>query len=158
MLADGENIFQWRLRIPFNHIDGERNYLSKLMRYERLLDVENSISHLDEFAACCVDSWAQRIPFGIYNITNTDSVTTRQVVEIIKRELKIDKAFEFFASEQEFLQLAAKTPRSNCVLDNAKLRSAGIKISHVEDAIVRSLRQWSTTSSKKTSMVSRGVI
>ena len=145
-LADGEKIYQWRLRIPFNHIDSQRNYLSKLMRYDRLLDAENSISHIDEFAACCWDSWQQKIPFGTYNVTNTGSVTARQVVEIIKRELKMEKSFEFFENEEQFLQLAAKTPRSNCVMDNSKLRDAGIKISDVEDAIVRSLRRWEPVS------------
>lgn len=142
VLEGCESVYQWRLRIPFNHIDGKRNYLSKLIGYDRLLEAENSISHLDEFAACCIDGWLKRIPFGIYNVTNTGAVTTRQVVELIKRELKIDRVFEFFESETEFMALAAKTPRSNCVMDNSKLRSTGIGISAVEDAIVRSLRQW----------------
>ena len=145
-LADAENIFQWRLRIPFNHLDGPRNYLSKLINYDRLLDVENSISHLDEFAACCWASWKQRIPFGTYNITNTGSVTTRQIVELIKKELKLEREFDFFENEDQFMQIAAKTPRSNCVMDNSKLTDAGVAISSVEDAIVRSLRQWTPAS------------
>ncbi len=33
-LADAEDVFVWRLRIPFNHVDSTRNYLSKLMRYD----------------------------------------------------------------------------------------------------------------------------
>ena len=153
VLEGCENVYQWRLRIPFNHIDGERNYLSKLVKYDRLLDVENSISHLDEFAACCIDGWLKRIPFGVYNVTNTGAVTTRQVVELIKRELSIDKEFQFFKNETEFMQLAAKTPRSNCVMDNSKLRATGIEISPVEDAIVRSLRQWQSMSPPVTGVV-----
>ncbi len=145
-LADADNIFLWRLRIPFNHLDGPRNYLSKLINYDRLLDVENSISHLDEFAACCWASWKQRIPFGTYNITNTGSVTARQVVELIKKELKLEREFSFFENEDQFMQIAAKTPRSNCVLDNSKLIDAGVAISSVEDAIVRALRQWTPAS------------
>ena len=145
-LADADNIFLWRLRIPFNHLDGPRNYLSKLINYDRLLDAENSISHLDEFAACCWASWQQRIPFGTYNVTNTGSVTARQVVELIKKELRLEREFSFFESEDQFMQIAAKTPRSNCVMDNSKLTDAGIEISSVEDAIIRSLRNWQTVS------------
>ncbi len=37
VLEGAENCFIWRLRIPFNHIDGPRNYISKMMRYDRLL-------------------------------------------------------------------------------------------------------------------------
>jgi dTDP-4-dehydrorhamnose reductase len=132
----------WRLRIPFNQYDSGRNYLSKLMNYNCLLDATNSVSQLDEFVAACWQTWEKRIPFGIYNITNTGYVTTRQVVELIKKHLKVDKEFKFFDSEEKFMQLAAKTPRSNCVLDNSKLLNAGIHISDVTDAIEQSLKKW----------------
>ncbi|MEJ6604219.1 MAG: sugar nucleotide-binding protein, partial [Opitutaceae bacterium] len=44
-----DNVYLWRLRIPFDHRDGPRNYLTKLLRYQRLLEAENSISQLHEF-------------------------------------------------------------------------------------------------------------
>lgn len=141
-LEGHENAFVWRLRIPFSHVDSSRNFLSKVQRYKRLLDAENSISHLDEFVAACLACWTQRVPFGIYNVTNTGSVTTRRVCELIREHLAPERTFDFFDSEQEFMEVAAKTPRSNCVMDNRKLLSAGVAISDVEDVIVRSLKQW----------------
>ena len=141
-LHGAENTFLWRLRIPFNHVNSPRNYLSKLMRYDRLLQATNSISHLDEFVAACWETWEKRIPFGIYNVTNTGAVTAREVVEAIKKHLLPQKEFHFFDSEEEFMDLAAKTPRSNCVMDNSKLRDAGVTISEVHDAIERSLTNW----------------
>ena len=95
-LDGAENCFAWRLRIPFNHVDSPRNYLSKLMRYERLLDVENSISQLDEFVSVATECWTRRVEYGIYNITNTGSMTTRQVAEMLNRHLVPEKAFHFF--------------------------------------------------------------
>lgn len=141
-LDGAENVFVWRLRIPFNHVDSMRNYLSKLMRYDRLLNATNSISHLDEFVHCCLDCWGLRVPFGIYNMTNTGSVTAERVTELINQELGLNKSFNFFEDETEFMQQAAKAPRSNCIMDNSKLKATGIEISHVEDAITRSLRSW----------------
>lgn len=141
-LEGAENTFVWRLRIPFNHEDSPRNYLSKLIRYDRLLVATNSISHLNEFVAACWECWEKQIPFGLYNVTNTGSVTSRDVVAAIKKHLLPEKEFEFFDSEDEFMSVAAKTPRSNCVMDNSKLRKAGVSISHVHDAIEQSLRHW----------------
>lgn len=141
-LAGYSNAYIWRLRIPFNHVDGPRNYLSKLQRYDRLLDATNSISHLDEFASACWQSWEKRIPYGTYNVTNTGAVTTREVVTLIKNILKLDKQFTFFGSEEEFMERAAKTPRSNCTMDNSKILSTGVRISHVEEALEKSLRGW----------------
>lgn len=147
-LEGAEQVFQWRLRIPFDHVDSSRNYLSKLMRYQRLLQAENSISHLGDFVRCCVETWERKVPFGIYNVTNGGSVTTRRVIELMQQELKLDQTFEFFESESEFMQVAAKTPRSNCVMDNSKLKATGIEIPHVEDALVESLRNFQMETAK----------
>lgn len=142
ILADADNVYLWRLRIPFDHCDNGRNYLTKVQRYARLLEAENSISHLGDFVNACLDCWLGRVPYGIYNVTNTGSVTTREVVALLKNHLRLDRAFDFFESEDEFMQLAAKTPRSNCVMDNTKLRAVGVTIRDVESAIIDSLRHW----------------
>lgn len=141
-LAGAAENYVWRLRIPFNHYDNSRNYLTKVMRYKRLLDATNSLSHLGEFVWACWQSWEKRIPYGIYNITNPGHVTTREVVELIKTELRLDREFDFFANELEFMAVAAKTPRSNCVLDSQKIVSHGIPLTHVQDAIRQSLSHW----------------
>jgi len=133
----------WRLRIPFDHRDSPRNYLSKVMNYERLLSATNSLSHLEEFVNACLECWLRRVPMGIYNVVNTGSVTTEQVTELLKQHLVPSRSFDFFTDEDEFMRLAAKTPRSNCVLDNHKLRATGIPMSHVEDVIVEALKKWS---------------
>lgn len=141
-LADADNVYLWRLRIPFDHVDSPRNYLSKLQRYARLLDARNSISHLGEFVEAAWGCWERHVPFGTYNVTNTGAVTTREVVGLIERHLRPARAFDFFDSEEEFLRVAAQTPRSNCVMDNAKLRAAGVPISDVHDAVERALVSW----------------
>ncbi|MBI2498480.1 MAG: sugar nucleotide-binding protein [Opitutae bacterium] len=142
MLAGAPNAFIWRLRIPFNEVDSPRNYLSKLMRYENLLDAANSISQLDEFVAATLACWEKRVPFGTYNVTNPGHVTTREVVDLIKKTGVSTKDFKFFADEAEFMRTAAKTPRSNCVMDSRKLAATGIKLTEVHAAVERDLRRW----------------
>jgi UDP-glucose 4,6-dehydratase len=132
----------WRLRIPFDEFDSPRNYLSKVQRYAKVYDNVNSISHRRDFAAACLDLWLRRAPFGIYNVTNPGFVTTRQVVGLIEQHLKPTKRFEFWASDEEFYRVAAKTPRSNCVLDTAKLSAAGVQVRPVIEALEDSLRNW----------------
>ena len=82
------------------------------------------------------------MPFGTYNVTNPGQVTTRGVVELIRQSGVSDKDFQFFDDEDEFMAKAARTPRSNCVLDTAKLRSAGIGMTEVHEAITKNLRGW----------------
>ena len=69
-------------------------------------------------------------------------VTTRHVVEQIEKILKPKHKFEYWSSDAEFYKVAAKTPRSNCVMDVSKLVAAGVKIRGVEEALEDSLRNW----------------
>lgn len=142
VLAGAPNVFIWRLRIPFNEVDNPRNYLSKLMRYPLLLAATNSISQLDEFCAATLACWEKRVPFGTYNVTNPGQVTTHEVVALIRKTGVSAKDFRFFASEADFMAKAAKTPRSNCVMDPAKLAATGIRLTEVHEAVERDLRRW----------------
>ena len=142
VLLGAHNVYIWRLRIPFDYRDNSRNYLTKLMRYQRLLDATNSISQLQEFVAASWACWEKHVPFGIYNITNPGQITTREVVgHIIKSGLLL-KNYQFFDNESEFMNTAAKTPRSNCVLDSSKLSTVGIKMTEVNEAIIYDLKRW----------------
>lgn len=132
----------WRLRIPFDEVDSPRNYLSKVQRYAKVYDNVNSISHRADFVRACLDLWVAKAPFGIYNVVNPGFVTTRQVIESIQRILKPARKFEFWENDEEFYRVAAKTPRSNCVMDTTKLLGAGVKIRSVNEAIEDSLKNW----------------
>src|SRR5205807_4446293 len=127
--------YLWRLRIPFDEFDNSRNYLSKVQRYEKVYDNVNSISHRGDFVRACIELWERRAPFGIYNVTNPGFVTTRQVVRMLQKILNPKRAFEFWENDEEFYRVAAKTPRSNCVLDVSKLLAAGIKMRSVSEAV-----------------------
>ena len=67
--------------------------------------------------------WGSHFP-GTYNMTNPGSVTTRQVTEWMLDEGVTSKQFKFFDDEEQFMNKAAKTPRSNCVLDTSKAEKA----------------------------------
>lgn len=144
VLAGLPAVYVWRLRIPFDHRDQSRNYLAKLMHYERLLDATNSISQLHEFVDATVACWEKRIPFGIYNVTNPGRVSTREVVDLILESGVCPKSYSFFRDEADFMAKAAKAPRSNCVLSSAKLASAGIRMTPIREAIRDALRAWQT--------------
>ena len=95
-----------------------------------------------DFARACLDLWDRRAPAGIYNVVNPGYVTTREVVTTIERVLKPARTFEFWADDAEFYRIAAKTPRSNCIMDTTKLLATGVKIRPVEEALETSLRNW----------------
>jgi UDP-glucose 4,6-dehydratase len=134
--------YVWRLRIPFDEFDNARNYLSKVQRYAKVYDNVNSISHRADFVRACLDLWDCRAPFGTYNVTNPGFLTTRKVVARVEALLHLNRKFEFWENDEEFYRVAARTPRSNCVLDPGKLLATGVKIRPVEEALEDALRNW----------------
>ena len=145
-LQGAPRTYLWRLRIPFDERDNARNYLSKVQRYAKVYDNANSISHLADFARCCLDLWSVDAPFGTYNVTNPGFTTTRKVVDLVVRHLRPSRPFEFWASDEEFYRVAAKTPRSNCVMDCSKLLATGVKIRSVDEALEDALTRWTPES------------
>jgi dTDP-4-dehydrorhamnose reductase len=107
-------------------------------------DSVNSISHLDEFVRACLELWERQVPYGIYNVVNPGAITTRRIIEMIQQILNPAHRFDFWENDGEFYRCQAKTPRSNCILDSAKLLSLGVKMRPVEKALQDTLERWHT--------------
>jgi dTDP-4-dehydrorhamnose reductase len=150
------DFYVWRLRIPFDEFDGNRNYLSKVQRYAKVYQNWNSISHRRDFAAACLDTWFQKVPGGVYNVVNPGYVSTREVVEKIRARLKPGWEPEFWQSDDEFYRFGAVTPRSNCILDTSKILKAGIRIRPVENALEEAIERWVLEKTIKLTMLEPG--
>ena len=134
------NSYIFRLRIPFDEFESPRNYLTKLLTYDKLLDARNSLSHRADFAKYTIDLIEQKVPFGIYNVTNKGSVTTKEVIELMKEHLKPNKEFKFFSKLDNFMQ-EVTAPRSNCVLDTSKIEQY-IPIRTAQEALKDALSKY----------------
>jgi len=149
VLYNVEKKYIWRLRIPFDNNNDVRNYLKKLMTYDTLVITKNSISNKNEFVDACIDCLIKKVPYGIYNITNDGYVDTIQVVELIKKKLKLNKEFKYFNSYEDFSKII-KTPRSNCVLNVDKLKGVGIHMKPIMESLEWSLNNWNDLSTNVT--------
>ena len=141
ILKHNPRSYIFRLRIPFDQFKNPRNYLTKLMSYDTLLDAENSLTHRGDFSKYIINLLEKKVPHGIYNITNKGSITTRHVIELIKKYNLTDKEFKFFDSLDSFSKEIV-APRSNCILDTSKIEKY-IKIRSVEEALTESLKKYS---------------
>ncbi len=141
-LLAGADCYIWRLRLPLMSEDHPRNYLTKIMRYARLHDAVNSLSRLDHFVTATLALWEKQAAFGIYNVTHPGAISTREVTELLQSTGICPRAFDFFRDEAEFLSLAAKTPRSNCVLDSSKIARTGVPLLPIQEALADALKNW----------------
>lgn len=135
----GCNIF--RLRIPFNGVINDRNYLTKLCKYPVLLNATNSLSNLNEFARAVVEISPQ-VNYGIqiYNVTQPGYIKTAEIVEMLqKKNLVADK--QWFKSIEDFNRVV-KAPRSNCTLDSTKILREGIHLTPVHESLMQAIDEY----------------
>lgn len=132
----------WRLGQPFNERDEPENFLRHIQCAERIYDGVHPHSHTDEFVRACLDLWERRAPFGIYNIANPGVLTTRQIVEMVRKILNPPRHFEFWLDDVEFFNHGNRVLRSNCILDVSKLLATGVAMRPVSEVIEESLRNW----------------
>lgn len=121
-----------RLRMPFDGSLSPRNLLIKLRQYRRVLDQPNSLTHVADFLQVAGELIARRA-VGVYNIVNEEAVSPYDVM-LRYREV-VDAEHEFEPLAQEDLGQVARTGRSNCVLSTAKLRSLGLRLPSVHEAV-----------------------
>jgi UDP-glucose 4,6-dehydratase len=129
-----------RIRLPFDNEDNPRNYLTKLLTYEKLVLANNSISHRGDFVKACLDLWQKGAPYGIYNVTNPGFVNTAQVCREMIRAGMMEKEKPYWAIDE--FQEMARTLKSNCVHNVSKLLSTGVKIRPVQEAITDAIQTW----------------
>lgn len=127
-----------RLRMPFDGSDNPRSLISKLAKYERILDAENSITYLPDFLDAAEKLIADR-KTGIYNIVNSGATSPYRIMELYKEI--VDPKHTFERLKLNDLSEVVKAGRSNCVLSSKKLDGEGITLRPVEDAIREALSQ-----------------
>ena len=140
ILKQDPNSYIFRLRIPFDEYVSPRNYITKILNYDKLLNAENSFSHRADFAKYTIDLLESNAPKGIYNVTNKGSMTTEEAIEMIKDHKISNKNFEFFDNLDSFTSEVV-APRSNCVLDTSKIENQ-IPVRTVREAFLDALSKY----------------
>lgn len=117
---DEKNIYIFRLRIPFtNSLKDERSILNKIKKYPKLLNFVNSMTYLEEFVYNILESYGN-LDYGIYNLTNPNPISTKEIYEIMKEYNFCSEEKEFFDLNQFYENVKLDAPRSNCQLDTSK--------------------------------------
>lgn len=141
-LRERDGTYVWRAGIPFDEFDAPGNLLSKLQSETKVLDYFAPLSHLGDFVRGCLGLIERHASFGIYNVTNSGPITTRDIVRLIEQKLKPDRTFEFWKDDTEFDLNSNRTPPSGCILDSSKMARSGLSMRAVMSAVEHALLKW----------------
>ena len=119
MLKDYD-VLQLRLRMPIdNDISSERNFIKKITNYEKVIDIQNSMTIVDDLLKVA-ETLILKNKTGVYNTVNPGPMSHSEVLDLYKEIVDPNFKYEVMTNK-ELYEKYAKAERSNCVLDNSKL-------------------------------------
>ncbi|MBI4440857.1 sugar nucleotide-binding protein [Candidatus Woesearchaeota archaeon] len=131
-------VLQLRLRMPVDKGPHDRNLITKLVKYQRVINVQNSLSIIDDFlyaGKCLMEKGCT----GIYNITNPGAMGHARLLTIYQEI--VDPTFTFTVMPLTELMTKVKTGRSNCVLSTKKL-AHHVTLDPIETAMRKCLEHY----------------
>lgn len=138
-----DNVYSWRLRIPFDYIDHPKNFISKIIKFDKLTNQYNSISNLNDFVRATVDSYLNELPCGIYNVTNPGKVRAQDIAKLLveKGIVPAYRTWHIMDDPAEIGEIE-KVKRSNCTLDSSKIINLGIPLQDIYESLNKTIDLW----------------
>jgi dTDP-4-dehydrorhamnose reductase len=127
-----ENVLVLRLRMPISDDLHSRSFVTKISKYEKVVDVPNSMTILHDLLPVSLDMASKKVK-GIFNFTNPGAISHNEVLALYKEI--IDPAFTWKNFTVDEQALILKAGRSNNTLDVSKLLALYPGIPEVHDGM-----------------------
>ena len=127
---------QVRIRMPIVNYSHERNLIDKLLKYKKLINIQNSITVIDDFLKA-FDIMLDKKITGTYNVVNDGTISAFEIMTMYKDI--VDKNHTFELLSKEGLDEITTATRSNCILSNNKLKKIGIFLPDIHESIEKCL-------------------
>jgi UDP-glucose 4,6-dehydratase len=107
--------------MPFCDLDDDKDYLGKILKYDKLVNYKNSVTYIPDLVLFIEEIIDRKdIPYGIYNIVNTYGINCEEIYDIAKNFTKVKFPKKWYTGDELLSMGIMKCRRSNCVLDNNK--------------------------------------
>lgn len=141
VLSTLPNIGIARIRMPIDWVPSEHNMIDKLAAYPKVIDVENSVTFIEDMIDVFYQMLEKRAT-GIFHITNPGTVKHRQILDLYHEHVDPNHTCEWIHNDELVKQGLAKKGRSNNFLSNTRLSEYGITMRHVEEALRDTMQKY----------------
>lgn len=114
------NSLNLRIRMPISSKPNPRNFITKIVSYEKICSITNSMTILDDFFPIFLDMMFHKLT-GTYNCVNPNPVDHNMILSLYKEIVDKDFKWNNFTLEEQNKIL--KSGRSNNTLSTDKISS-----------------------------------
>jgi len=115
-----------------------RNFITKLTKYEYLVNIPNSVTILDDFLPLFGEMMEKKLT-GTYNCTNRGTISHNQCMNLYKKYIDSSFTYKNFTKEEQSKIL--KAGRSDNCLDTTKIRKVFPDIPDIHTSIVHTFER-----------------
>mmetsp|Transcript_14851 Transcript_14851/g.13427 ORF Transcript_14851/g.13427 Transcript_14851/m.13427 type:complete len:147 (+) Transcript_14851:491-931(+) len=121
--------------MPISDDLSPRNFITKIVKYDRVVNVPNSMSVLYDLLPVSLALAAKKL-VGVYNFCNPGAISHNEILDLYKQYIDPSYTYANFTLEEQALIL--KAGRSNNTLDHKKLVDAvpEIHIPEIHESLV----------------------
>ncbi len=127
-----DSVLNLRIRMPITGEKNGRNFITKIVNYEKVCSVPNSMTVLPELLPFVIDMMTKKIT-GTINLTNPGLISHNEILEMYKEIVDPSFTWKNFSQEEQRAILAAD--RSNNYLDTTTLQTLYPQIKNIKDSV-----------------------
>ena len=128
------NILIVRLRIPLDKRPHPKNLLTKLISYQRVIDVPNSVTYIPDFIRA-LKHLIKIDARGIYNIVAKGGLRYPELLDVYRKYVP---SFRYKVIDLKQLRLM----RTNLILSTRKLERSGFKVRTVNEILEECVQEY----------------
>jgi dTDP-4-dehydrorhamnose reductase len=136
-LAKYDNILTLRPRMPITAIPSDRNLINKLLKYNSVIEVPNSITIIEDLLPT-LRGLIEGGHTGTFNMINPEPVTHKEILELYEQYSGKSLGKTYIPASE----LNVKAPRSNTILRMNKLTSLGLGLPPTKESLKRILKRY----------------
>ena len=135
------NVGIGRIRMPIDHLPNERNLINKLARYPKIIDVENSVTVIEDMIKAFRGLLEKRAA-GIFHVVNPGTIRHREIIAMYEEIVDPTHTNEWI-NEDDLVALGlASKKRSNNIMQSNNLEAIGISMRPIKEALRDTLEKY----------------
>jgi dTDP-glucose 4,6-dehydratase len=144
-----ENTLNLRIRMPITGEKNGRNFITKIVNYEKVCSIYNSMTVLPELLPFVLKMMENKVT-GTVNLTNPGLISHNEILEMY-REI-VDPLFTWKNFTQEEQRRILACDRSNNFLDTTRLESLFPEIKNIKESVRECLISYKKNLDKEESV------
>lgn len=140
-----KNVLNLRIRMPITGDENGRNFITKIVNYEKVCSVPNSMTVLPELLPYVLDMMKNGVT-GTMNLTNPGLISHNEILAMYKELVNPFFTWKNFSQEEQRKILAAD--RSNNFLETKRLTDLYPEIKSIKDSVRECLVKYKDTVKK----------